>query len=51
LVTITGADQVAPPSVERLNQIFVVQLEEVFPPGSLAGDVHPAAPLKSVQVA
>ena len=51
LLIITGAAQVAPPSVERANQMRVLQVEAALVPGSLAAVVQPVAPVRSVQAA
>jgi hypothetical protein len=45
-----GADHVAPPSVERANQIRLLQLEATFDPGP-SPDVQPGSPERSVQTA
>jgi hypothetical protein len=43
--------QVAPPSVERVNQIRVLHVELGDCPGSAAGEWQFCAPLRSVQAA
>ncbi len=43
--------QVAPPSVERENQMRVLHVEVVLVPGSFAAAVHPLSPERSVQSA
>ena len=41
LLIITAGAQVAPPSVERENQMRVLQVDAALEPGSLAAAVHP----------
>ena len=51
VVDLPGADQVAPPSVERENQMRVLQADAVLVPGSLPALVQPVSPERSVQTA
>jgi len=47
---LTGADQLVPPSVERVNQTRVLQVEVTLVPGP-PPVVQPALPLRSLQTA
>ena len=57
LLSIVAAPHVAPPSVERANQMRVLQVEATLVPGSFAGELHgatpgdAATPVRSVQIA
>ena len=46
-----AALQVVPPSVERENQMRVLQVEVVLVPGSFDAAVQPLSPERSVQSA
>ncbi len=49
LLILTGAPQVEPPLVERMNQMRLLQVELTLLPGSLPTVLQPASPERSFQ--